>query len=59
MRNRSGPLSVPMAPPMMKRTLAIGEGQELRQANLSPMMKSATTGENTRACLTKAREITL
>ena len=48
-----------MAPPMMKRTLAIGEGQELRQVNLSLVMKSATISENTRARLAKAWEMTL
>ena len=46
MRNGSDPLPVLMALLMMKMTLATDEGQELRQANLSPTMKSFTTGEN-------------
>ena len=37
----------------------IGEGQELRWANLSPTTKSVTTSENTRAYLAKAWEMTL
>ena len=57
--NESGPLPISMAPPMMKRMLAIGKGQELRRANFSPAMKNATTSENTRARFAKAREMML
>ena len=56
---QSGPLPVPMAPPIMKMMLAIGEGQELRRANLSPTMKSVTTCENIKAHLAKVWEMTL
>ena len=35
------------------------QGQELRPANLSPMMKSVTIGENIRAHLAKVWEMTL
>ena len=59
MHNGSGLLPVPSSPPMMKRTQVTGEGQELRQVNLSPKLKSATTSENTRARLAKAWEMTL
>ena len=59
MRNGSGPLPVPMAPLMVKKTLATGKGQELRRMNLSLAMKSATIGENTRARLAKAWEMML
>ena len=59
MRNRSGLFPVLISPPMIKRMLATGEGQEFRRANLSPVMKSATTGKNTRAHLAKAWEMML
>ena len=59
MHNGSGPLPVPIAPLMMKMTLATGEGQELRRVNLFPAMKSVTTGENIRAHLVKVWEMTL
>ena len=59
MHNRSGPLPVPIAPLMMKMTLATGEGQELCQVNLSLAMKSFTTDENITAHLAKMWETTL
>ena len=59
MCNESGPLAVLMALLMMKMTLAIGEGQELRRANLSLAMKSFTTDENITAHLVKMWETTL
>ena len=58
-RKGNGPLLALMAPPMMKMTLATGEGQELCRANLSLAMKSATISENIKACLAKAWEMTL
>ena len=54
MRNESDPLLVLTAPLMMKMMLVTSEGQELRQVNLSPAMKSLTTDENTIAHPTKA-----
>ena len=59
MCNESGPLPVLMALLMMKMTLAIGEGQELYQVNLSLAMKSFTTDENITAHLAKMWETTL
>ena len=59
MRNRSGPLPVLMALLMMKMTLVIGKGQELRGVNLSLVMKSFTTGENIIAHLAKLWETML
>ena len=59
MCNESGPLPVLMALLMMKMTLAIGEGQELCQVNLSLAMKSFTTDENITAHLVKIWEMTL
>ena len=59
MRNGSDPLLVLMALLMMKMTLAIGEGQELCQVNLSLAMKSFTTDENITAHLAKMWETTL
>ena len=59
MHNGNEPLPILTFPPMMKRMLVTGKGQELHQASLSPMMKSTTTGEDTRARLIKAWETTL
>ena len=44
---------------MMKRTIIIGEGQELHQASLSPTMKSTIINIGTRARFVKALEMTL
>ena len=46
MRNGSDPFLVLTTLLMITTTLATDEGQELRQANLSPAMKSFTTSEN-------------
>ena len=59
MHNGNEPVLVLTSPPMMKRLLVTSKGQELHQAILSPMMKNTTTGEDTRARLVKAWEITL
>ena len=59
MRNGNEPLPVLTSPSTMKRMLIIGKGQELHQVTLSPMLKSTTTGEDTRARLVKALETTL
>ena len=53
MHNRNELLPVLTSPPMMKRMLVTGNGQELHQVSLSPTMKSTTTGEDTRARLVK------
>ena len=47
--NRSDPLPALMSLPMIKRTLFTDRGQEIHQANPSPMMKSALTEEIGRA----------
>ena len=57
--NKSDPLPAPMSLPMMKRTLFIDRGQDLHQANPSPMIKSVITKENTEALLAKELEMTL
>ena len=44
---------------MMKRTLFTDRGQELHQANPSPMMKSASIEENAKALLVKEWELML
>ena len=54
MHNENKLLPVLTSPPMMKRMLVTGKGQELHQASLSPTMKSTTTGEDTRVRLVKA-----
>ena len=59
MHNGNEPLLVLMSPPMMKRLLVTSKGQELHQAILSPMMKSTTIGEDTRAHLVKAWKMML
>ena len=57
--NRGNPLPIPISLLMMKRTLFTDRGQELHQANSSPMMKNAITGENAEALLAKEWELTL
>ena len=47
MRNESNPLLILTAPLMVKMMLVTGEGQELRQVNLSPATKNLITDENT------------
>ena len=54
MCNESDPLLALIAPLMMKMMLVTDEGQELRQVNLSPTMKSLTTDENKTAHPAKA-----
>ena len=54
MRNESNHFLILTALLMMKMTLVIDEGQELRQVNLSPATKSLTTDENIIAHLAKA-----
>ena len=57
--NRGDPLPTPMSLLMRKKTLFTNRGQELHQANPSPLMKSAITGENAKALLAKEWELTL
>ena len=59
MHNGNEPFPVLTSPPMMKRILVIGEGQELHRVNLSLTMKNATTSEGTKAYLIKAWEMML
>ena len=59
MHNKSKlPLDL-ISPLMMKRILVIGEGQELHQASLSPMIKNTITNMDTRARLTEVWEMML
>ena len=57
--NKSDPLPAPMSLPMIKRTLFTDRGQEIHQANPSPMMKSALTEENIETLLAKEWELKL
>ena len=47
MRNESNPLLILTASLMVKMMLVTGEGQELRQVNLSPATKNLITDKNT------------
>ena len=47
MRNESNPLLILTAPLMVKMMLVTGEGQELRQVNLSLATKNLITDKNT------------